>query len=69
MTDRPDQDPSAFDIAVQVVAHQPGMAERILAVHRRLPDGLCCGCLTSLTEWPCTVASIALQAQRSSNHH
>lgn len=43
---------------------QPGNAERALAQHRRLPDGLCSGCLTQLTDWPCSVANFALQAQQ-----
>jgi hypothetical protein len=62
-TNPPDTELTVIDVAVQFMAG-PGRAERLLAVHRRLPDGLCAGCLTQLTKWPCPVASIALQAQR-----
>jgi hypothetical protein len=52
-----------IDVAIEFIAH-PGNAERALAVHRKLADGLCAGCLTQLARWPCSVAHIALQAQR-----
>ncbi len=50
-------------VAVQFIAEQHGGVERALGRHRRLPDGLCSGCLTTLTEWPCPVAGFALLAQ------
>jgi hypothetical protein len=56
------------DAAVQFMAQQDGGAERVLAIHRRLPDGRCRGCLTTVTTWPCPVAHLALRAQQSRNH-
>lgn len=35
------------DAAIQFMAQQGGGAERVLAIHRRLPDGRCRGCLTT----------------------
>jgi hypothetical protein len=49
-----------FAAAVAFMASQPGGAERILATHRRRPDGYCTGCVHTLAHWPCTVARIAL---------
>jgi hypothetical protein len=54
-----------FAAAVAFMASQPGGAERILAAHRRRPDGYCTGCVHTLTHWPCTVARIALTAAGS----
>jgi hypothetical protein len=54
----------AVAVAVQFIAEQHGGVERALRRHRRLPDGLCSGCLTTLTAWPCPVAGFALQAQK-----
>ena len=50
-----------IETVIQFMRH-PGNAERTLAQHRRLSDGRCSGCLTQLTEWPCSVANFALQA-------
>ncbi|WP_219414050.1 hypothetical protein [Pseudonocardia nigra] len=58
----PDE-PSVVDIAVQFMAQQPGGAERVLALHRPLADGLCAACLTTVTRWPCSIASLALLAR------
>ena len=55
---------SVIDVAVRFVAEQPGGVGRMLARHRQLADGQCAGCVTSLTPWPCSVASIALSAQQ-----
>lgn len=51
-----------IETAVDFMAHQ-GNVERVLTAHRRLADGLCSGCLTQVTRWPCSVAAIALRAQ------
>jgi hypothetical protein len=51
------------EAAVQFMAQQIGGAERVLAIHRRLPDGRCRGCLTTVTTWPCPVAHLALRAR------
>jgi hypothetical protein len=51
-----------FETAVAFMASQPGGADRILAAHRRRPDGYCTGCVHTLAHWPCTVARIALTA-------
>jgi hypothetical protein len=53
----------AFEEAIQFLAVR-GNAERALAQHRQLADGLCSGCLTQLTRWPCPVATFALMAQQ-----
>lgn len=53
------------DAAIQFMAQQDGGAERVLAIHRRLPDGRCRGCLTSVTAWPCPIAQLAMQAQET----
>jgi hypothetical protein len=52
-----------IETVIEFMRHS-GNAERALAQHRRLPDGRCSGCLTQLTEWPCSVANFALQALR-----
>ena len=62
-TDRVPVD-SVIDIAVRFVADQPGGVDRMLARHYLLPDGLCAGCVTNLTRWPCFAANLALSAQR-----
>lgn len=53
--------------AVWFVATQAGGPARILAAHRRLPDGICAGCVTTPTRWPCTAAAIAVTAQHGSD--
>lgn len=53
----------AVAAAVQFIAEQHGGVERALGRHHRLPDGLCSGCLTTLTPWPCPVAGFALLAK------
>jgi hypothetical protein len=70
--DRADDDPMAkargsFAAAVAFVAAQPGGIERILAAHRRRPDGYCTGCVHTLSHWPCPVAGIALTAAEQRN--
>jgi hypothetical protein len=56
------------EAAIQFMAQQHGGAERVLSIHRRLPDGRCRGCLTTVTTWPCPVAHLALLAQPSQDH-
>lgn len=56
-----------FAAAVAFMAAQPGGPERILAVHRRRPDGYCSGCVHTLSRWPCTVARIARSAGAGRN--
>lgn len=53
--------------AVWFVATQAGGPARILAAHRRLPDGYCLGCLATPMRWPCTVAAIATNAISAQN--
>jgi hypothetical protein len=53
------------EAAIQFMAQQRGGAERVLSIHRRLPDGRCRGCLTTVTTWPYPVAHLALLAQQS----
>lgn len=53
----------ACEEAIQFLAVR-GNAERALAQHRQLADGLCSGCLTQLARWPCPVATFALMAQQ-----
>lgn len=63
MTGRPRAgERSVIDMAVQFMAQQPGGPERALALHRRLQDGACNGCLTIPATWPCSVANLALLA-------
>jgi hypothetical protein len=57
----------SFAAAVAFIASQPGGAERILAAHRRRPDGYCSGCVHTLSHWPCTVTRIALTAAEQRN--
>jgi hypothetical protein len=57
----------SFAAAVAFVAAQPGGIERILAAHRRRPDGYCTGCVHTLSHWPCPVAGIALTAAEQRN--
>jgi hypothetical protein len=64
-----DQNETEIDVAIRFMAKQPGGAERVLAIHRRLPDGRCRGCLTTVTMWPCPVARFAIRAQQSEDHH
>jgi hypothetical protein len=64
-----DQNETEIDVAIRFMAQQPGGAERVLAIHRRLPDGRCRGCLTTVTMWPCPVARFAIRAQQSEDHH
>jgi hypothetical protein len=66
MTER-DEPPgrTSFDAAVDFVADQPGGPERTLALHHRLADGYCAGCLSRPTPWPCTAAAIAQRAGRT----
>lgn len=56
----------AVDVAVLFVAAQAGGCGRILAVHHQREDGYCGGCATVPTRWPCTAASIARTALKSS---
>jgi hypothetical protein len=60
----PPADATGVDVAIQFMAQQQGGAERVLAIHRRLPDGRCRGCLTTASRWPCPVARLALRAQQ-----
>ena len=65
MTERDDaRRRTCFEAAVRFVADQPGGPARTLALHRRLPDGICGGCLSRWTPWPCTAAAIADRARR-----
>jgi hypothetical protein len=57
----------SFAAAAAFVAAQPGGIERILAAHRRRPDGYCTGCVHTLSRWPCPVAGIALSAAEQRN--
>lgn len=59
----PPADPSAIEVAIRFMTEQNGGPERVLRIHRRLPDGRCRGCLTTVTTWPCPVARLALQAR------
>jgi hypothetical protein len=56
---------TCIDVAVTFVAAQPGGARRVLARHRRLPDGTCGGCVGTAAPWPCTAATVARLAARS----
>lgn len=62
-TKTPPRESCVIEAAVDFLASEPGRADRALAKHRKLADGLCAGCLTSLTRWPCPIANIALMAQ------
>jgi hypothetical protein len=59
----PDDRPAPVDAAIAFVAAQPGGPERLLRRHRGSSSGLCTGCLTQPTRYPCQVARIALNAQ------
>lgn len=63
-TTPPDEPTSVIDVAVRFIAAEPGGIERMLARHRRLPDGVCAGCLTHATAWPCVAADLALMARQ-----
>lgn len=53
---------TSIDSATAFIAAQQDGPKRVLALHRRLGNGVCCGCLVRPTMWPCTVAAIALKA-------
>ncbi|OLT04545.1 hypothetical protein BJF90_22215 [Pseudonocardia sp. CNS-004] len=55
--------PSAVEVAIRFMTEQNGGPERVLRIHRRLADGRCRGCLTTVTTWPCPVARLALRAR------
>jgi hypothetical protein len=62
-------DVSAVASAIEFVAAQSGGAERILATHYPLPGtGLCAGCRTVPTRYPCIAACIAELAKRRTTH-
>ncbi len=56
---------TGVDAAIHFMAQQNGGVERVLKIHRRLRDGRCRGCLTTVTTWPCPVARLALRAQQT----
>jgi hypothetical protein len=53
---------AAMEAAAELMATNPGAAERFLESHTRRPDGRCWGCATRLTWWPCAIATIAERA-------
>jgi hypothetical protein len=61
----PPTDPPAVEVAIRFMTEQNGGPERVLRIHRRLADGRCRGCLTTVTTWPCPVAHLALRAQQA----
>lgn len=57
-----DSDP--IEPAAWFMAAQRGGSDRILAKHRRRPDGRCAECsVRALVSWPCTLANIAHRAK------
>jgi hypothetical protein len=62
--EEPDGDMPAVTIAIEFVAAQSGGAERILEIHHPLSGGMCAGCRTVPTRYPCTAARIAELAKR-----
>lgn len=59
--------PDCIETAVAFMAAQDGAVQRVLAVHRRRPDGRCTGCVYRLTWWPCTVAGIAIRVEMAND--
>jgi hypothetical protein len=53
---------TAIEAAAELMATNPGAAERTLELHDRRPDGRCTGCASPLTRWPCTIVTIARRA-------
>ena len=53
---------TAIEAAAELMATNPGAAERALERHVRRPDGRCAGCADPLIHWPCAMASIARRA-------
>lgn len=51
-----------IEVAARFLAAQPGAADRVLAAHRRAPDGRCTGCGSRRVRWPCSTAVIARRA-------
>lgn len=54
---------NVIDVAVRLLAGQPGAPDRILRQHRERPDGWCAGCWHARARWPCSVAAMAITAQ------
>ncbi len=52
----------AIATVIAFIAAQPSGPDRLLTTHAPLPDGVCCGCLTHATRWPCTIAAFARSA-------
>jgi hypothetical protein len=52
----------AIEAAAELMATNPGAAERALELHARRTDGRCAGCANPLTRWPCTMVEIARRA-------
>ena len=54
---------NCIDAAAQFLAGQNGAVDRILAEHRRAPNGACTGCRTRPIAWPCSITIIARTAR------
>ena len=65
MTGRTDDMPNLTQVLVQFIAHNRGMARRLLAQHVADRNGYCTGCTCAQAGWhvaPCTIAIIARRA-------
>jgi hypothetical protein len=59
----PENDQDHIRSAIWFIATQFGGPRRVLAHHRKMPNGLCGACSSvSPVRWPCPIAAMALQA-------
>jgi hypothetical protein len=62
--DRPTNEPDQIRSAIWFIATQLGGAQRVLAHHSKTSNGLCSACSSVRpVRWPCSIASMALQAK------